>query len=162
MINAGIFRASIKSPINAQRHSPLPTPAETPATARGRNANHFCQKHAGKGDHRTDGEMIPPERITKVMPTAMIPRKAYRSGYCRSLLWKQNRETASDVEITQHKDADGDHQRQVTFYTATHSFNQTDKALRLNNQHESTTTAFTTWFISGGKPESKFRCSSPE
>ncbi len=162
MINAGIFRASIKSPINAPKHSPSPALAETPAAARGRNRHHFCQKHASKGDHRTDGEIDTPERITKVMPTAIIPRKALSSGYCRSLLWKQNRETGSGSRIAQHKDADGDHQRQVTFYHATYSFNQTDKALRLNNQHTKTTTAFTTWFISGGKPESKIPCSSPE
>ncbi len=96
MINAGIFRASIRSPINAPKASPSPIPAETPAAARGRNRQSFCQKHAGKGDHRTDGEIDPTERITKVMPTAIIPRKALSVGYCRSLLWKQNRETGSD------------------------------------------------------------------
>ncbi len=160
--NAGIFRASIRSPINAPKAQPSPAPVETPAAARGRNRQSLCQKHAGKGDHRTDGEIDPTGRITKVMPTAMIPRKALSVRNCRSLLWKQNRETASGSRNSQHKDADGDHQRQVTFYHGYASFNQTDKALRLNNQHAKHHPAFTTWFISGGKPESKIPVFSPE
>ncbi len=161
-VNAGIFRASIKSPINAPKAQPSPALAETPVAARGRNRQSLCQKHASKGDHRTDGEIDPTERITKVMPTAMIPRKALSVRYCRSLLWKQNRETGSGSKDNQHKDADGDHQWQITFYHGYDSFNQTDKALRLDNQHAKNHTAFTTWFISGGKPESKIPVLSPE
>ncbi len=145
-----------------RRHSPSPAPVETPAAAEAEIANHFCQKHAGKGDHRTTERSIPPERITKVIPTAIIQERHYQSGYCRSLLWKQNRELGQTVEITQHKDADGDHQWQLRFITVTYPFNQTDKALRLTISTQSTTTAFTTWFISGGNQKAKFRCSFPE
>ena len=73
MIKAGIFRASISSPINAPKAQPI-TSTSGKATS-----GEIPQKPialARKTPVKAIDRSIPPERITKVMPTAMIPRKA--------------------------------------------------------------------------------------
>ncbi len=121
-----------KSPITFARNTPVKA-----ITNRQRNESHR------RGSQRSCQRRLSQERH-------------YRSGYCRSLLWKQNRDTDKAVEITQHKDADGDHQWQITFIHGLRTpLIRLIKRCNWTISTQSTTTAFTTWFISGGKPESK-------
>ena len=80
-------------------------------------ANHFCQKHAGKSDHRTDGEIDTAREDHKGHTNGNNPQKSVigqdiADHSCGSKTGKLRQA----VEIAQHKDADGDHQWQITFY----------------------------------------------
>ena len=77
MIKAGIFRASISSPINAPKAQPI-TSTSGKATSGDipQKPIALARKTPVKAITDPTDRSIPPERITKVMPTAMIPRKA--------------------------------------------------------------------------------------
>ena len=77
MIKAGIFSASISSPINAPKAQPI-TSTSGNATSGDipQKPIALARKTPVKAITDPTDRSIPPERITKVMPTAMIPRKA--------------------------------------------------------------------------------------
>lgn len=77
MINAGIFRASIRSPINAPKAQPITnTSGNASSGERPKSPITFARNTPVKAITEPTERSIPPERITKVMPTAIIPRKA--------------------------------------------------------------------------------------
>ena len=80
-------------------------------------ANHFCQKHTSKGDHRTDGEIDPTGEDHKSHADGDDPKKGViGQDIADHSCGSKTGELRQAVEIAQHKDADGDHKRQVTFY----------------------------------------------
>ena len=77
MIKAGIFRASISSPINAPKAQPITSTSGKAASGEiPQKPIALARKTPVKAITDPTDRSIPPERITKVMPTAMIPRKA--------------------------------------------------------------------------------------
>ncbi len=77
MIKAGIFRASISSPINAPKAQPITsTSGKATSGEIPQKPIALARKTPVKAITDPTDRSIPPERITKVMPTAMIPRKA--------------------------------------------------------------------------------------
>ena len=77
MIKAGIFRASISSPINAPKAQPITsTSGKATSGEIPQKPIALARKTPVKAITDPTDRSIPPERLTKVMPTAMIPRKA--------------------------------------------------------------------------------------
>ena len=77
MIKAGIFRASISSPINAPKAQPITsTSGKATSGEIPQKPIALARKTPVKAITDPTDRASPPERITKVMPTAMIPRKA--------------------------------------------------------------------------------------